>query len=663
MLKISKEIKYIVLSGLFIFGLLLIARISMFTLYYPEQALLSDVFYAFYLGMKFDARMVAWILLPLVIFFQTRWTSLVTVPWARLISRYYLQLAGFFYVLVAIVDLEFYEYHRQRLSAMVTSFLDDIGTSIGAAYESYPIFLYSLILFAVIAGQHKYMSWLISWLTNSEFSDSKRRIYRIVRQTVFVFLTLFVIYGNFSIYGLRWSNAFFTQNSNVSNLVFNPIHNLFDTAKLSQNNYKLNKVKEYYPLIADYLGFTPDPDKLTYLRHYSQKADFKPRNVVIIVMESFSYSRTRYGQNYPTLSPTRNFDSIAKDSLLYSNHYVPVRGTSWSLWALVTGIPDLNPGTRSSHNPFIIDQRVIMNEFKGYDRYFFYSDNASWGNVRGFLSKNVDGIKFYESDDFEGKRISTWGVSDIRVFDKANEVFESNKKPFISIILTSGNHMPFTVPTDPKDLDGFEWVNLPQEELESLGFYSNQEFNSLRYLDHSLGHYFKIAKNKEYFNNTLFVIMGDHGHVDRRKSFSGFRGSDELYQFHVPLAFYSPGFIKPEIDNTIVNEMDVFPTIAGLVGIEYNNYTLGRDLTRKRSNKNYALTRSFSGRYGLVSDRFYLLTRRSAKPQLFMPFSSDHTKNHAKEFPSIVEKLSNYVEAFVETTLYMLENNGRSRPY
>src|SRR5690606_16414691 len=120
----------------------------------------------------------------------------------------------------------------------------------------------------------------------------------------------------------------------------------------------------------------------------------------------------------------------------------------------------------------------------------------------------------------------------------------------------------FTIPTERH---GFELVDLPKEQVADGGFISLEELNSLRFSDFSLGHYFKLAEQSAYYDNTIFVVLGDHGLPDRkaRHVAAGLKAHG-IERFHVPLLIVWKNKIKPQILNEIASEVDVLPTVVSL---------------------------------------------------------------------------------------------------
>ena len=91
------------------------------------------------------------------------------------------------------------------------------------------------------------------------------------------------------------------------------------------------------------------------------------------------------------------------------------------MFTLVTGLPDLSRVKTGSRNPYIVDQHSIINSFKNHQKYYFLGGSASWGNIRGVFSHNIEGLKIFEEGDYDYPKVDVWGISDYDLFQSAND--------------------------------------------------------------------------------------------------------------------------------------------------------------------------------------------------------------------------------------------------
>ena len=149
------------------------------------------------------------------------------------------------------------------------------------------------------------------------------------------------------------------------------------------------KVKEYYPLMANYLEVQqPDSVHLNYERKYTV-ADLtgnKP-NVVLVICESFSaYKSSMYGN---PLNTTPYFNELCKNGIFFDRCFTPAYGTARGVWATITGIPDVESPSTASRNPNAVNQHTIINDFKGYNNYYFLGGSATWAAGNSSVSCGI----------------------------------------------------------------------------------------------------------------------------------------------------------------------------------------------------------------------------------------------------------------------------------
>ena len=139
------------------------------------------------------------------------------------------------------------------------------------------------------------------------------------------------------------------------------------------------------------------------------------------------------------------------------------------------------------------------------------------------------------------------------------------------------------------------------------GFESVDEYNSFRYSDYCFQVFMEAARKEAYFNNTVFVFVGDHGVSGNALAVYGNVWTEErLTDEHVPLLFYAPGRLKPQARPEVVSQIDVLPTIASLTGQHYINTTLGRDVLSNQKGPHFAfIIHHDEGRIGMVTDQYY----------------------------------------------------------
>lgn len=467
---------------------------------------------------------------------------------------------------------------------------------------------------------------------------------------------------------LRWSDAFTLSDDFKANLALNPFQSFFSTLSFRNSTFDIKKVKAAYPLMAASLEVQqPDSTQLNYERRYHavDSTGNKP-NVVVVICESFSaYKSSMYGN---PLNTTPYFNELCKNGVFFDRCFTPAYGTARGVWATITGIPDVENPSTASRNPNAVDQHTIINDFKGYNNYYFLGGSATWANIRGLLTNNINALHLYEEQDYKASSIDVWGISDKNLFLEANKVLKTQDKPFFAVIQTADNHRPYTIPKE--DEANFKKLSFSTDSLKRFGFESNEELNAFRFTDYCYQQFIEAAKKEKYFNNTIFVFVGDHGiRGSAGDMFPKCWTEQGLTCEHVPLLFYAPGLLPAKRVHEVCSQVDVLPSVAALAKTDYTNTAFGRNLFDTSSaaalkniftKEKYAFIIDHDVKtIGLISDQYYFLKNtKTGKEDIFSMLSNDPVEKNAAT-DSIKNNLSRLTAAYYETAKYVMLNNKK----
>ena len=569
---------FIALFG--IWTIFLIFRLIFFLWFIQDLQPGANYIYALYLGAKFDLRVATLGALPLLFIFGLKqkypnlFSTIVSVCYSIVLSLV---------SLVHIADIYHYEYLRKRINASVADFIPDMHDSLHMVWQTYPVIrivLILILLFLIFCVLFKYLLNYTSYSDSISYTSKESKHPRLKRAgsmfLVFLISACF-IYGQISAYPLRWSNAYFSTNNFTSNLALNPVLNLYETTKFSLSSpYSEKEVRKYYQVVKDYLkldhlGVDTDNFKFKRVVPESLEAPARGYNVILIIMESLAWNKLSW--NLKDINPTPNLTKIMSKSTVFSSFFSPAVGTARGVFATVTSIPDVTSLKSSSRNPAVIDQDVIINHMEGYEKFYFLGGSANWGNIRGILQNNIRDLKIYEEGSYskDSHRVDVWGIPDLDLFNEAARVLKTHKlnsdKPFFSLIQTSSYHRPYTIPEHRGD---FKLENVDNETLLKNSFISLDEYNSLRFADYSVGVFFNKLKELGLEENTLVAIIGDHGlSAPRADTMPPGYQYYNLIHHQIPLILYAPSILKHEILSQAGTQVDVMPTIAGLMGLGY----------------------------------------------------------------------------------------------
>jgi phosphoglycerol transferase MdoB-like AlkP superfamily enzyme len=262
---------------------------------------------------------------------------------------------------------------------------------------------------------------------------------------------------------------------------------------------------------------------------------------------------------------------------------------------------------------------------------------------------------------YKSPKFNVWGISDINLFKESNRILTQQEEPFFSIIQTADNHRPFVIPDEDRQFIAPSITN--EELLRKYGFDSQKEYESLLYFDYCIKQFMENAKKQSWYKNTLFVFVGDHGvKGDALSVYPGAWTHQRLSDEHVPLIFYAPGFIKPEKRSEVVSQIDVLPTIAGLLNQPFVNSTIGRDLLRKTGEEDFAFViHHDEAKIGLLNNNYYYILNMNLQQDTLVPLHFNSPLLTAQNYNRIKAEMAEKTIAIYETSKWMLLNNQKEK--
>ena len=303
------------------------------------------------------------------------------------------------------------------------------------------------------------------------------------------------------------------------------------------------------------------------LRHVDNGTRPRKLNVVMVLDESFGSTYVDGLDNTRDESISPRLTRLAQDGLLFTNIYSTGNRTVRALEAVFTSFPPI-PGVSTARRsgsegmnslPFLLKQH-------GYQTAFLYGGRAAFDNMGHFWSTVGFDRVWEQSDIAEADFTTIWGAADEYLYAEAlkrMDTLASEGKPAFLSLLTVSNHRPYTYPAGRIDKDP------ARKRRESAATYADWAFGE--FVDKARGH--------AWFRDTVFVFMGDHGprvYGAAQVPIPGYR---------VPLLFYAPGHIAPERNPVLGSNMDVAPTLMGLLGLSYDSPFFGIDLRRVKADE------------------------------------------------------------------------------
>ena len=405
-----------------------------------------------------------------------------------------------------------------------------------------------------------------------------------------------------------WPRLFESRYANelVTNGVYQFFH-AFNAAELDYKDfYATIPQAEAYARVHHLLAARNAPfstaDAHDLYRHTVNDLPQRNLNVVLISVESLSAQfLTRFGE---TRGITPNLDRMARAGLLFTNHYATGTRTVRGLEALSLSVPP-TPGeaiVKRPHNTGLLTLGEIFSEH-GYDVKFLYGGYSLFDNMRAYFSGN--GYQVIDRGDIPPDRIhheNAWGVADEDIYTQAllelDHSHAAGRHSFLHVMTTS-NHRPYTYPKGR--------IDLPSGRSGRAG--------AVKYTDWAIGDFLARAGERPWFADTLYVIVADHCASSAGKS------TLPLTNYHVPLLFYAPGIIAAREDGQLAGQIDVAPTILGMLHMDYNARFFGRDLLQPQEHAPYAFISTYQ-ELGFVRGGELVELDPRAAPQVAIPMNS-----------------------------------------
>ncbi|MEO6905608.1 MAG: sulfatase-like hydrolase/transferase [Ginsengibacter sp.] len=631
-----------------------ILRIATVVLFIPANTDVDSLLPSFWLGFRYDAKWIAMILLPIAILsIYPKFSAFYSERNKKLWS-YYLAFTTMFVLFFFGADFGNFSYNHTRINASALNFAEDPGISFKMLWQSYPmVWLVSALAIAVVLLSKLFKH---THVVTTKRNLQENMIYKKRWHAGAIIFLLWCLFGIFSFHPLKWKDAFELNDNFKSYVALNPLQNFFTTLQFRKPSFDDEKAKEYFPVIADFLqldsGNIRNKDYTREILPNSKSLESRP-NVVLVICESFSMYKSSMSGN--PLNTTPYFKQLCDSGIFFNRCFSPTFGTARGVFAIVTGIPDVQLSKFSTRNPAAVFQHTIINSFEDYNKLYFLGGNSDFNNFEGLI-KNISGVKIYQEGSYKSKPLNVWGISDKNLFLEAENVFGEQKKPFFAIVQTADNHRPYSIPSEDTD---FQKRIVDEDTLHKYGFESIQEFQSFCYTDYCFKTLIENAKKQTWFNNTIFVFVGDHG-VEGETSamYPNAWDKGSLSDEHVPLLFYAPQLLTPQTRQEIVSQIDLLPTLAGMLHQPYTNTTLGRDVLNSKNKLNAAfIIHHDEGKIGVVTDNFYFVKNLRIRKEDLMSVNSNAIFLNQKQKDSVKNKLSQLTSAIYETAKWMLVNN------
>ncbi len=490
-------------------------------------------------------------------------------------------------VFSAFSEITFWEEFQTRFNFIAVDYLIYTTEVIANIMESYPM---GLLISAILA-----ISTAIFYFTHRKIVVAKEENFRCRVKKFSIYaaalLLAFLVIDSSKITRI-------SQNNYVNEAAANGIYQLFSAYRNNEINYdQLYAGIDYETALTNLRSIISkqepnskfvEDDNITRQIRAPKAGGEKKYNIIFVSIESLSADFLATFGNNENITP--NLDALAKKGLLFTKLKATGTRTVRGLEALSLGVPP-TPGNsiirrQNNENLFNISTPLIE---RGYEAKFLYGGDGYFDNMNYFFSNN--GFEIVDRESFADDEITfsnAWGVADEDLFNKAiaeaDKSFAANK-PFINFIMTTSNHRPFTYPDGKIDIDSKSGRN-----------------GAVKYTDYAIGKLLESASKKKWFDNTIFVFVADHC--------AGSAGNTDvpLWRYQIPAIFFAPKIIKPQIFDKNISQIDLAPTLMGILNLTYTSKFFGTDvLTNAKTIDQHSFVSTYTDIGYFKGDKLYLL--------------------------------------------------------
>jgi len=533
------------LATLLALGIFLATRIALLahSTLYSEQTV-GGLIGGLGLGILRDLPVATIIALPWLFL---AW--LCNEKWRQRLSLPLFAIYIFTLLFVGISEVIFWDEFSVRFNFIAVDYLVFTTEVIGNIRESYPV---GPIIAAQLAASLLILRGLRRPIRLATAGNASRR-----SQAAWVLGA--VLLSSLAI--SRVSAPDFSTNAYANELADNGWRSFIAAARQNRLDYR-----QFYAMRPDAevikdLTRLSGHDSVTATQLPTRKAASKPTrqpNIVIIMMESMSAEYMASFGNKENITP--NLDRLAGEGLFFTKLYATGTRTVRGLEALSAALPP-QAGMSVVRWPNVRNLNTLGStlQMNGWSPQFIYGGYGMFDNMNSYF--DAQGYKVTDRTNFQEGLVkfeNIWGVADEHLFDQALMEFDKEVEAghhFFAHIMTTTNHRPFTYP------DGR--IDIPSPGKRAGG---------VKYADYAIGRFIEMAKQKPWFDNTIFLIVADHCASSAGKS------KIPVDRYHIPAIIYAPKIVSPKRIETLASQIDLVPTLLTMLGLQGDEHFVGRDI-------------------------------------------------------------------------------------
>lgn len=546
---------------------------------------LADLARAFAFGLAFDAVAAVYALTPLVLWLALAPDQVARTWIYRAASIAWFAVACYVFFFTAVAEWLFWDEFGARFNFIAVDYLLYTHEVIGNIWESYPTGKLLIALGLAAAAVTALLARRI-WRWSAAPAG-----WRFGLGAAAVHAALVAVFALF----VNSDQKNRSDQDATNELAGNGIYEFF--AAVRRNELSFERYYATLP-IADALATVRgafagtawiNPEGGGVERLEPGKGAERKLNVVLVSIESLGAEFLGAYGDPRGLTP--NLDRLSKESLWFSRVYATGNRTVRGLEALSLSLPP-TPGqsiVRRPGNENLFSLGSVF-EDKGYGAIFAYGGYGYFDNMNDYFSANH--LRAVDRRNIPAARIefeNVWGVADEHLYDQAIEEIDREKaahggRPVFVHVMTTSNHRPYTYPPGR--------IDIPSGKGRE---------GAVKYTDYAVGHLIAQARKRPWFNDTIFVITADHG--------ASARGTAQIPvdRYLIPVFVYAPAHVAPRRIDRLMSQIDIPPTLLGLLDFRYYTKFLGRDILRSAPETDRAFVGNFQTLAMMKDDRIVVL--------------------------------------------------------
>lgn len=536
------------------------------------------------------------------------------------------------------VDIPFFSYFYNRLNAVSVNEIDSFGLIVDMIFSD-SVYLCGFVGFVVFAVGYVFlMRWVYRRLLRGRLEEYRRLGWAVPMSLLLLLAVFLGMRGRLNPKSpIRVGTAYFCNNGFLNQLGLNPVFTFVKSAEeISKTSNRPIALTTPEQALATYQNERLTAVDTTFMPAGLSLPLPEGTNVILVIMESMTVDKT--GLFRPEQSLTVNLDRLMEQGLTFTECYSAGIHTYNGVYSTLYSHPALLARHTMKHVqlPQMCGLPQQLHEV-GYQNMFFLTHDEDYDNMRGFLMANgfdeVIGQSSYPLEEIVG----TWGVPDHILFDHVvahcNAV--APQGPFFAAVMTCSDHTPYIIP------EGID-ADFKNKDLSKC---------IVEYADWSIGHFIEEASKQPWFDNTLFVFTADHGAA------KPYVYDVSLPYHHIPLLFYHPKCIEPSRTDRLALQLDVAPTIMGLLPYEMENHAFGLDLLRQQRHFAYF---SSDDKISVLDGEYLYLYRSFGGRESLYHYCDTLTDDFIGQYPERAEAMRNYAFGMIQQSYQMLTSGVSS---